>query len=153
MVLSPGRWRLPRNEHWRHQDRPGDLPARVLHLRLHRCPIQRLQADPGGPAAHPAETVSGTAVNIWKRLLKKIECGLKCKYCIPLFLPLCLQSDALCVLCMCVCVGGVCADRGLWWPGSHRVQGLRRDRLHQLWTGVPPGQETSQRGEIQPDWN
>lgn len=48
--------------------------------------------------------------------------------------------------CLCASVGGVCADGGLWWSSSRRLQGLRRDRLHQLGAGLPSRQETSQWG-------
>lgn len=46
-----------------------------------------------------------------------------------------------------MCVGGVCADGRLWWQESHRLQGVRGDRLHQLWAGFPSRQETGQRGK------
>lgn len=48
--------------------------------------------------------------------------------------------------CFCASVGGVCADGGLWWSSSCRVQGLRRDCLHQFGAGLPSRQETSEWG-------
>lgn len=46
-----------------------------------------------------------------------------------------------------VCVGGVCADRRLWWSGSYWLQGLWRDCVHQLWASFPSGQEAGQWGK------
>lgn len=33
-------------------------------------------------------------------------------------------------VCACLCLGGVCADRWLWWQDSHRLQGLWGDCLN-----------------------
>lgn len=57
--FSGWRW-LSRDEHRCNKDCIGDLLAGVLHLCLHRRPLQRLQTDPWSPAAHSAETVSGS---------------------------------------------------------------------------------------------
>lgn len=51
--------------------------------------------------------------------------------------------------CVCLCVGGVCAYRWLWWQDSQRLQGVWGDCLHEFGTGLPSRQETSQWGRIQ----
>lgn len=51
------------------------------------------------------------------------------------------------LMCSCASVGGVCADGGLWWSNPCRLQGLRRDRLHQFGAGLPSRQETSEWGK------